>query len=79
IDPDTPWMARRTKDLIDNFETVLAARWPSVQDYRLTKPLRYLLRTLGSWRYDLRIYKYPVELRWAQRAIDLRKPKFESV
>lgn len=79
IDPDTPWMARRTKDLIDNFETVLAARWPSVQDYRLTKPLRHLLRALGSWRYNLRIYGHPLELRLAQRAIDLRKPKFESV
>ena len=79
IDPDTPWMKRATKELIDNFELVLASRWPSVQDYRLTRPTRSLLSALGSWRYKFQVYRNPVELRWAQRAIDLRKPKFESV
>lgn len=79
IDPDTPWMKRATKDLIDNFELVLASRWPSVQDYRLTRPMRSLLSAMGSWRYKFQVYRNPVELRWAQRAIDLRKPKFESV
>ena len=78
-DPDTPWMKTRTKELIDNFELVVGSRWPSVQDYRLTKPLRKLLSALGSWRYSLQIYRHPVELRLAQRAIDLRKPKFESL
>ena len=79
IDPNTPWMARHTKDLIDNFELVLASRWPSVQDYRLSGPLRRVLKVLGSWRYEFQIYSHPAELRWAQKLIDLRKPKFESV
>lgn len=79
IDPATPWLARNTKQLIDNFEVVVGARWPTVQDIRLPRWGRTMLKTLGSWRYGLRIYHAPLELRWAQRFIELRKPKFESV
>ena len=79
IDPATPWLTRRTKALIDNFEIVVASRWPTVQDIRLPAWGRYLLKTLGSWRYCLGVYGSPLELKWAQRIIELRKPKFESL
>ena len=40
---------------------------------------RALLKTLSSWRYAMRIYSYPKELRLAQQFITLRKPKHESL
>lgn len=79
IDPATPWLTRRTKALIDNFELVVASRWPTVQDIRLPRWGRGLLKVLSSWRYRFGLYRFPRELKWAQRIIELRKPKFESL
>jgi anaerobic magnesium-protoporphyrin IX monomethyl ester cyclase len=79
IDTQAPWLKRQTKDLIDNFETVIGSRWPTVQDIRAPRWSRALLKTLSSWRYAFHIYRFPVELRWANHLIDLRKPKRESL
>jgi radical SAM superfamily enzyme YgiQ (UPF0313 family) len=79
IDPNTPWLKRKTKNLIDNFEVVINSRWPTVQDIRAPRWSRALLKTLSSWRYAMRIYGFPKELRWAQQFITLRKPKQESL
>jgi anaerobic magnesium-protoporphyrin IX monomethyl ester cyclase len=78
-DPATPWLRPRTKRLIDNFELVVSSRWPTVQDIRLPRWGRRILETLAGWRYRLQVYSWPVELRWAQRVINLRKPKLESL
>jgi radical SAM superfamily enzyme YgiQ (UPF0313 family) len=78
-DTRTPWLKRKTKRLIDNFEIVVNSRWPTVQDIRAPRWSRVLLKTLSSWRYAARIYAYPQELRWAQQFITLRKPKEESL
>jgi anaerobic magnesium-protoporphyrin IX monomethyl ester cyclase len=78
-DPATPWLRQRTKQLIDNFELVVSSRWPTVQDIRLPAWGRRLLKALSAWRYRLGVYSTPFELRWAQRMIDLRKPKAESL
>ena len=79
IDPNTPWLARKTKNLIDNFEVVVSSRWPTVQDIRAPRWSRALLKTLSAWRYSAKIYAYPKELRWAHQFINLRKPKAESL
>ena len=79
IDPNTPWLRRKTKKLIDNFEVVINSRWPTVQDIRAPRWSRALLKTLSAWRYAARIYGFPQELRWAQQLITLRKPKQESL
>lgn len=78
-DPATPWLRRRTKRLIDNFELVVSSRWPTVQDIRLPRWGRRILEALGAWRYNLHVYSWPFELRWAQWLINLRKPKWESL
>jgi anaerobic magnesium-protoporphyrin IX monomethyl ester cyclase len=78
-DPSTPWLRPRTKRLIDNFELVVSSRWPTVQDIRLSRWARRSLEALGAWRYSLRLYSWPFELRWAQQLINLRKPKVESL
>ena len=79
IDPNTPWLKRKTKKLIDNFEVVINSRWPTVQDIRAPRWSRVLLKALSAWRYALRIYAFPKELRWAHQFITLRKPKQESL
>jgi len=79
IDPNTPWLTRKTKKLIDNFEVVINSRWPTVQDIRAPRWSRALLQSLSSWRYAARVYAFPKELRWAQQFITLRKPKQESL
>jgi radical SAM superfamily enzyme YgiQ (UPF0313 family) len=78
-DPATAWLGPRTKRLIDNFELVVSSRWPTVQDIRLPRWGRWLLKTLSDWRYRLGVYSAPWELKWAQRMIDIRKPKAESL
>jgi anaerobic magnesium-protoporphyrin IX monomethyl ester cyclase len=79
IDPNTPWLKRKTKQLIDNFEVVISSRWPTVQDIRAPMWSRLLLKSLSAWRYALRVYRFPKELRWAHQFIDLRRPKQESL
>ena len=44
IDTHAPWLKTRTKKLIDNFETVVASRWPTVQDIRAPQWSRVLLK-----------------------------------
>jgi anaerobic magnesium-protoporphyrin IX monomethyl ester cyclase len=78
-EPKVSWLPSRVKEHIDQFEVVLNSRWPTVQDIRLPSWGRALLKILGSWRYLSGIYAYPMELVWAQRLIDLRKPKVESL
>ena len=77
--PIRPWLKRKTKNLIDNFETVVSSRWPTVQDIRAPRWSRTLLQGLSAWRYSSQVYGYPKELHWAQRFIDLRRPKQESL
>jgi anaerobic magnesium-protoporphyrin IX monomethyl ester cyclase len=79
IDTHAPWLKRKTKDLIDNFELVVASRWPTVQDIRAPGWSRLLLKALSAWRYALRVYSFPYELQWAHSFINLRKPKRESL
>ena len=79
IDTRAPWMKQKTKRLIDNFELVVASRWPTVQDIRAPQWSRRLLQALSAWRYAMRFYNWPVELELAHRFIQLRKPKRESL
>ena len=78
-DPQTPWLRLPTKRRIDNFELVVSSRWPTVQDIRLPHWGRLALKALSSWRYRLGIYGAPLELKWMQQFIELRKPKAESL
>lgn len=79
IDTRTPWLKRRTKRLIDNFEIVVNSRWPTVQDLEASRWSKMLLQVLSSWRYSMHIYRFPLELRIADKFIQLRKPKQVSL
>lgn len=77
--PKSPWLRRPTRQRIDDFRTVVACRWPTVQDLRLPGWARRSLRMLSAWRYLLRFYAWPYELRLLQRLIDLHRPEIESL
>jgi radical SAM superfamily enzyme YgiQ (UPF0313 family) len=79
VDPNMPWLPRELKRRIDDFETVLSSRWPTIQDIRMPGWGRGLLRSLSAWRYALGLYAAPLELRWAQHVVNLRKPRMESL
>jgi anaerobic magnesium-protoporphyrin IX monomethyl ester cyclase len=78
-DPQLPWLPRPLKRHIDDFETVMRSRWPTVQDMRLPGWGKVLLQSLSSWRYALGVYDYPKELEWAQKMVRLRQPRYESL
>ncbi len=79
IEPNVPWLPAQTKLLVDDFELVVSSRWPTMQDFRMPVWGRWLLQSLSSWRYALGVYRSPVELRWAQQVVELRKPRLESL
>jgi anaerobic magnesium-protoporphyrin IX monomethyl ester cyclase len=78
-DPSVPWLHVRTKRLIDDFDVVVTSRWPTIQDIRMPKWGRRLLKALSDWRYRLRVYAFPFELRWMRQYFRLRNPKEESL
>jgi anaerobic magnesium-protoporphyrin IX monomethyl ester cyclase len=78
-DPNVAWLPRSLKHRIDNFELVINSRWPTIQDVYLSRGSRAMLKALSSWRYRLGFYNWPLELRWAQRFVALRKPRLESL
>jgi len=78
-EPELPWLPKRTKHLIDDFELVINSRWPTMQDIHLPAWGRAALKTLSSWRYALGVYQYPLELQWTQKLLALRKPRWESL
>ena len=78
-DPAAPWLRPRIKRLIDNFDVVVTSRWPTIQDIHLPGWGRRLLKMLSDWRYRLKVYSFPVELKWMRQYFRLRNPKEESL
>lgn len=76
---ELPWLPRDVRRRIQNFETVVNCRWPTIQDVRMSAWGRRLLSALGSWRYAARVYDWPFELQAAQKLVRLRQPRVESI
>jgi len=74
-EPNTPWLDRRMYRKIRNFERVINAYYPTTTDLRIRGLKRKLLRTLGGWRYLLKFYQFPLELRLLQRAFAYQRPE----
>ena len=82
VNPSMPWMKDSTRRLIDNFETVVACRWPTVQDIQAPNWSRRLLKLLSSWRYALQLYAFPLELHLAHqfiRSANLKSRAYERL
>jgi len=78
-DPELSWLPPELRRKIRGFETVMNARWPTVQDWRLAGWARTMLKGLGTWRYAVGAFDNPVEVRWAQKIVKLREPRLESL
>ena len=74
-DPHTPWLEEGLRRRVRNFERVVNAYYPTVTDVRLSGLRRAVLRALGSWRYHLRLYAMPLELRVFQRLVGYQRPE----
>jgi radical SAM superfamily enzyme YgiQ (UPF0313 family) len=73
--PHTPWVKPAHLRKLDNFETVLNARYPTVSDLKIRPWHRKLLQTLGTWRYRLHVYDNPLELRAIFKYISYTQPE----
>jgi anaerobic magnesium-protoporphyrin IX monomethyl ester cyclase len=70
-----PWLDPEVRTRVRNFERVLNAFYPTVTDCRLTGARRALLRAASAWRYALRVYSAPYELRALHRLMRYQRPE----
>jgi anaerobic magnesium-protoporphyrin IX monomethyl ester cyclase len=70
-----PWIKRTLQQRLRDFERVLNAYYPTATDIRLNSFWRTGLRAASAWRYHLRFYDFPIELRIAQRALRYQRPE----
>jgi len=70
-----PWLDGRVRTRVRNFERVLNAFYPTVTDRRLTPARRAVLRLVSGWRYALKLYSAPYELRALHRLIQYQRPE----
>lgn len=70
-----PWIARRQRRRILNFERVLNAYHPTATDPSLTGWRRALLRAFSGWRYRTGFYEAPIELRILQKIFRYQRPE----
>jgi hypothetical protein len=70
-----PWLDGTVRRRVRDFERVLNAFYPTVTDCRITPARRALLRAVSGWRYMLRLYTAPYELRALHRLIQYQRPE----
>jgi anaerobic magnesium-protoporphyrin IX monomethyl ester cyclase len=77
--PATPWLNRKIKQHIWNFETVLNGYFPTYTDYKLTKFQRTVIHTLATWRYKWNVLAFPYEIKVLQKFwMRYRQPETEG-
>lgn len=70
-----PWIKPVWRRRLRDFERVLNAYYPTATDTRLRGWRRALLRGLSSWRYHLKFYHFPLELRALHRFMAYQRPE----
>jgi hypothetical protein len=73
--PKTPWLDNGIYNKVRNFERVINAYYPTTTDMRLNGLRRNILKTVGGWRYHLKYYEYPLELRALQKLFAYQRPE----
>ncbi|MBI1880357.1 MAG: B12-binding domain-containing radical SAM protein [Chloroflexi bacterium] len=73
--PKTPWLDNSIYTRVRNFERVINAYYPTTTDMKLTGLRRDMLKTIGGWRYHLKFYEYPLELRALQKLFAYQRPE----
>ncbi|MFN8513997.1 MAG: radical SAM protein [Thermomicrobiales bacterium] len=72
---NTPWLEDPLRRQIRDFERVLNAYYPTSTDAKLGGLLRHVLRAASAWRYHLRAYRHPLELRALHKLIAYQRPE----
>jgi hypothetical protein len=79
---ELPWMTKRVRRKVRNFQQVLHAAYPTVTDIRLTPLARLALKSVASWRYAVgwsrrhwlsRIHRAAAHLPGSSRAEPVRR------
>lgn len=70
-----PWIEQPLRERLRDFERVLNAYYPTATDARLGNAWRWLLRGAAAWRYHLRVYRFPIELRALHRVLAYQRPE----
>ncbi|HEX7103986.1 MAG TPA: radical SAM protein [Nitrolancea sp.] len=70
-----PWLDDPLRRRVHNFERVLNAYYPTVTDPRLGGSWRRVLRSASAWRYRMRYYNHPLELRALQKLLAYQRPE----
>jgi anaerobic magnesium-protoporphyrin IX monomethyl ester cyclase len=70
-----PWVQADVRRRVRNFERVINAYYPTITDPKLTRWRRAILRASSAWRYGLRFYEGPYELRVLQRVMRYQRPE----
>ena len=71
-----PWVHTALRTRVRQFERVLNAYYPTVTNARLLRgPVCWILRTFSSWRYHLRLYALPLELRVLEKVTGYQRPE----
>lgn len=65
-DPRVPWLDRRLKDRVEDFELVLKSRFPSVHERRIARWGQTLGRLLAHGRWERAEYANPRALRFVR-------------
>ncbi len=76
---NAPWLSDRSRRRLRDFQTVLACRFPTVQDNRLSRSGRWLLENLARLRWVTGVHALPLELRAARRMLRLRRPERDGI
>ena len=72
---NVPWLNDPVRRNIRDFQWVINAYYPTSTDLRHSKLRRQTLRALSAWRYHLRLYGYPLELRAFNRLLAYQRPE----
>jgi hypothetical protein len=70
-----PWIKRTLQDQIHDFERVINAYYPTSTDAKLSGGWRNVLRAVSAWRYHLRFYHFPIELRALHKLVAYQRPE----
>jgi len=70
-----PWVDAAVRRRVRNFERVINAFYPTATDPRLTRVRKAALKVASAWRYSLRVYGAPYELRALHRLIRYQRPE----
>jgi radical SAM superfamily enzyme YgiQ (UPF0313 family) len=70
-----PWLSDGLRGQLRNFQMVLNAYYPTRTDRRLGPVKRAMFKTVAAWRYHLKVYAHPLELRALRKVIPYQRPE----